>query len=677
MHTHPRRPNPRLALALLSLLTLVLTAGQCNDANNSPPTADAGDDRTVVAGEPVTLDGNASSDPDNDPLSFAWAFESTPAGSGAALADADTPTPRFTPDVAGEYEVTLTVSDGRLEASDGVSVTALPPGSPRIEEFDASPAVIPSGGSATLSWSVSGDEPLTLVMDGGVGVVSGESSVEVTPASTTTYTLTAVNAIGSASAQTTVVVNDPPSVTSFAPERVEVAGRPLRFAWSVSDPDGDTLRCTLEPGDGASSVVVDDCTVNTDASYVYDHGGRFTATLSVEDDDGEVATAEAEVPILDRLAPSDGDAARAFGRSVAVSGSTLVVGASDGESSGAETGAVYVFAHDGERWAPQGKLVAGDGSAGDLFGLSVAVDGDTALVGAPGDGSRGSAYVFERDGATWTEVDKLFPSEGGARDFGVAVALDRSVAVVGAPGSSGGGSAYLFARSSAGWSEVTPIAAALPSSERRFGAAVAISGDRVVVGAPSFDDESNAFGVAHAFRCVNVIAPTQIPSRPCAGPKWVEEKWFEPDEPSSLDSFGHSVAIDGVTAMVGAPRRDGRGSVFVFERSGTAWTEVDELSSGRPGTFERFGFSIVVEGDVAVVGAPNDDDEGDNAGAVYVFTRTGGVWTESDKLTAADGSAFDLFGHAVAVSRSTVVVGTGANNLGQEVEQGFAYVLGP
>jgi hypothetical protein len=218
----------------------------------------------------------------------------------------------------------------------------------------------------------------------------------------------------------------------------------------------------------------------------------------------------------------------------------------------------------GAVWNEQDKLVAGDPAQGDRFGDSVAVDGDTAVIGAPRDShgpgfSWGSAYVFTRSGGNWSQQQKLIPSDIAAEDlFGHSVAVDGDIAVIGSPrddqtGFDDAGSAYVFTRSGATWTEHQKLVASDPEFEAHFGSSVAIDGDLIVIGA------SRAHLLSGGAERVYVFSQS-------AG------VWSEQERLSSTqadDGFGVSVAVEGNRFLAGAPYHSvlgsGPGATFVFE----------------------------------------------------------------------------------------------------------------
>ena len=350
-----------------------------------------------------------------------------------------------------------------------------------------------------------------------------------------------------------------------------------------------------------------------------------------------------------------------FGYSVAVSGDTVVVGAysedsaatgvngDQSDNSVTDSGAVYVFVRSGTAWTQQAYLKASNTGAGDFFGYSVAVSGDTVVVGAYGEDSNatgvngneadesaeaaGAAYVFVRSGTTWTKHAYLKASNTGVGDY--------------------------------------------------FGSSVAISGDTVVVGA--FREDSNTTGINgnQADNSVTDSGAAYVFTR--SGTTWMQHAYLKASNTGGGDYFAYSVAVSGDTVVVGAYREDSSatgvnglqannlardsGAAYVFTRSGTTWTQQAYLKAGNTGEFDYFGTSVAVSGDTVVVGALGEDGSATgvngapqagrvgDSGAAYVFVRIGTAWTQQAYLKASNTGREDYFGYAVAASGDTVVVG--------------------
>jgi hypothetical protein len=346
-----------------------------------------------------------------------------------------------------------------------------------------------------------------------------------------------------------------------------------------------------------------------------------------------------------------------FGISVAIDGETALVGVWQDDDKGVDSGAAFVFVRSGGVWCEQQKLTAVDGQAGDRFGWSVALSGDTALLGAErdddGGADAGSAYVFVRTDGTWSQQEKFVPGDAAAGDeLGWSVALDGDTALVGAdrdddPAAGADvGAVYVFVRTGSGWNQQQKLTAADGAPDDLFGQSVALSGDTALVGAASDDDKGGGSGSAYVFVRTSGA--------------WSQQQKLTAGDGAAGDLFGWSVALRGDTALVGAPRDDDKGtdsgSAYVFVRSG-AWSEAQKLTAQDGVADDEFGFSVALDGNVALVGAYGANGNGDDAGAAYVFVQAGGKWNEQEKFDAPDGAPDDRYGWAVALSGDTALIG--------------------
>ena len=411
----------------------------------------------------------------------------------------------------------------------------------------------------------------------------------------------------------------------------------LRYAkLKAWDADGRVLASRMEVGDGAVVLVVADA------------GARYPVTI-----DPFITAQQAK---LGPEVTGDGAAEDCFGYSVAISGDTALVGAYQDDDKGSNSGSAYVFTRDGTTWSQQAKLIADDGEVGDWFGTSVALHGDTALVGAYRDdddgNDSGSAYVFTRSDTNWIQQAKLTANDGAEMDyFGYSVALAGDTALVGAYADddkgSISGSAYVFTRSGSTWTQQAKLTAADGAAGDCFGWSVALSGDTALVGAYADDDNGVNSGSAFVFTR--------------DGTTWNQQAKLTAGESAAGDNFGTSVALSGDTVLIGAYKDDDKGtdsgSAYVFTRDGTNWIQQAKLTADDGATYDYFGYSVALSGDTALVGAYQDDDKGDNSGSAYVFTRSGTTWTQQAKLIANDGTASDWFGTSVALHGDTALVG--------------------
>ncbi len=335
-------------------------------------------------------------------------------------------------------------------------------------------------------------------------------------------------------------------------------------------------------------------------------------------------------------------------------------------------------AGQGPQFSFQQKLWAGDGTANDIFGHAVALDGDTLVVGAYGDmldsndGQHGSVYVFTRSGSTWTEQQKLVAGAGAnSLWFGHAVALDGDTLVVGAYGDTIGsnpwqGSVYVFTRSGSTWTQQQRLIADDGQASDHFGWSVAVDGDTLLVGA-MYDYANAGQGSAYVFTR--------------SGSTWTQQPKLIAGDGEAGDHFGWSVALDGDTLLVGAPEDNidvnaDQGSAYVFTRSRATWTQQQKLFADDGKASDHFGRAVALDGDTLVVGA-KDDDFGANLdrGSAYVFTSNGAFWALQQKLSAGDGAFADEFGWSVALDGDTLLVGASEKNIGANTDQGSAYVF--
>ena len=372
-----------------------------------------------------------------------------------------------------------------------------------------------------------------------------------------------------------------------------------------------------------------------------------------------------------KLVANDGAMDDQFGRSVAISGDLVVVGAAGDDDQGGLSGSAYVFARNQggpNAWGQIAKLTANDGTVGDSFGLSVSVSGDLVVVGAPADNNSGSAYVFARNQSgpnAWGQVAKLTTNDVVANDaFGTSVSISNDQVVVGASRGhiSNTGSAYVFARNQGGsnaWGQVAKLIANDGMAGDFFGVAVSISGDQIIVGAPDNDDQGNNSGSAYIF------------ARNQGGPDaWGQVAKLLASDGAANDHFANAVSISSDQVVVGAAldsdQGSSSGSAYIFARNQggpNAWGQVAKLiaNDGMAGDFfGGFGDAVSISGDQIAVGAFGDNDRGSASGSAYVFARSQGgsnTWGQVAKLTANDGMTGDNFGFSVAISANQMVIG--------------------
>ena len=356
---------------------------------------------------------------------------------------------------------------------------------------------------------------------------------------------------------------------------------------------------------------------------------------------------------LESLLPADGSAGDEFGISVALSDKTALIGAyKDRNGSSANTGSAYIFEQGSDgKWTETTKLVASDFASDDRFGLCVDLTGDMALIGVYQNDDNGltsgSAYVFQRqmDGQ-WLESIKLLPSDGIDGDgFGASVSISSSIAIVGAPfadpAGTSSGSAYVFIRSDDGnWIESAKLTASDADGGDYFGFSVAIMGTTAMVGAWGDDEKAEDAGSVYIFE--------QQPDG-----SWIETAKLMASNGTSGDYFGYSLAMSGSTAIVGAFQEESEpGTAYIFEKQvDSTWLETSILNSADGAASDRFGLSVDLSGNTAIVGAYQD-------GSAYLFRRmSDGSWIETEKLVDGSGQSGDQFGYNVAISGSNSLIG--------------------
>ncbi len=400
-------------------------------------------------------------------------------------------------------------------------------------------------------------------------------------------------------------------------------------------------------------------------------GGSFIIAMAVL---SPAARGQCVANELTTLTGSDAAEFDYAGKSVSVSGDVAVVGSNE-DDVGLDSGTAYIFRAIAGKWEQEAKLIASDGADFDFLGRSVAISGDTVLVGAYADDdageSSGSAYVFRFDGLQWNEEANLTASDASLGDrFGLAVALSNDVAVIGAAfdrdGGSYTGSAYVYRFDGADWVEEAKLTAADAKPNDLFGYFVAVSGDRVVVGTPLDDELGNDAGAVHVYRF--------------DGRSWNLEARLAASDAAPFDQFGFSVAVSDDRVAVGAHLDDDAGSrsgaAYIFRFDGAEWVEEAKLTASDAAALDQFGAAISISSDTVVIGAHGNDHAGPQSGAAYVYRFDGLSWIEQAKLISSDADEDDRFGRSVSVSGDTAVVGAWLNTTGNGFWSGSAYVFG-
>jgi hypothetical protein len=388
----------------------------------------------------------------------------------------------------------------------------------------------------------------------------------------------------------------PPALSPEWVEQKIVAGDGAmgdQFAWTVAF-SGDTALV------GASFAAVG-ANARQGVVYVFERaGGVWTQVQKLVADDG-----------------ATGDA---FGSTIAVSGDTALISAIRATVDGhANQGAVYAFTRTPTGWTQTQKLVADDGAESDDFGYALRMTPTTALIGAPfAQASRGKAYVFSLQAGTWTQTQVLLADDGAGGDlFGESIGLDGDQALVGAlyasiNGNDAQGAVYAFAASGGQWSQVQKLVADDGVGEDQFGTSIAMSGDTALVSAigATVDDVPRR-GAAYVLTR--------------AGGQWSQSAKLVAPEGGENENFGYSVALDGGTALVGVPfatvdDNAAQGAAYVYTRSAAGWGAPRKLVAGDGAATAFFGWSAALASGRAAVGAIGTTVDGRAfQGAAYLY----------------------------------------------------------
>jgi hypothetical protein len=412
------------------------------------------------------------------------------------------------------------------------------------------------------------------------------------------------------------------------------------------------------------------------------------------------------------LKASNTDGGDWFGSAVAVWGDTLAVGAriedsgatgvngNEADNSALDSGAAYVFTRSGGIWTQQAYLKGSNTRAGDRFGYWVDLEGDTLVVGAPLEDSTGVVYVFTRMGGVWSQQASLKPSNARAGDwFGSSVAVSGDTVVVGArfedSGATGvdgnqadntapdSGAAYVFTRTAGVWTQQAYLKGSNTRAGDHFGFSVDVSENTVVAGARFEDSGAMVIGGNQADTSAPDSGAAYVFTR--TGGAWSQEAYVKASNTGAGDGFGNGVALAGDTLVVGAPFEDSgatgingsqtdnnapdSGAAYVFTRTGGAWSHEAYVKASNTGAGDNFGFHVAMAPDTLLIGSILEDsaalgvngNQTDNSaldsGAAYVFSRTGGTWSQPTYVKASNTGGGNWFAASLAVEGNTVAVG--------------------
>lgn len=370
-----------------------------------------------------------------------------------------------------------------------------------------------------------------------------------------------------------------------------------------------------------------------------------------------------------QLIPSDAASGDSFGSSVAIAGDVLAIGApSDDDVGGVNQGSVRVYRWYQTGWVPQRTLLASDGLAADVLGTSVAASGRWIAAGAtgadlPGAASAGAVYMFEWNGTTWAQLQKLTsPAPFGGDVFGTSVAMEDGRLVVGAPGVDvsgrlSQGAAYVFRYTPAGWVLEATLTANDGLANDTFGEDVAIHGDRIVVGS----DGAAVGGVLNA-GAAYVYRRT--------GNTWVQEQKLVASDGTASDLFGDAVAIGDKVIAVGAYAAEGpagasQGAAYLFRYNSLigVWEQREKILAIDAASSDQFGSRVAIDGQYLLIGSSFDDVagiSGTNHGSAHLYrwTTDSGQTNKPVLIYTPPGAASgDGLGESLAISSQFIALG--------------------
>ncbi len=449
-----------------------------------------------------------------------------------------------------------------------------------------------------------------------------------------------------------------PLLPGFEPGRlsysveVSVLTSEVRITPTATDPAAAITvnGATVQSGITSSDIILD--LGNNEISVVVNGGEAYTITIN------------RGAAVIEQMAygkASNTDLGDKFGVSVSLSGDTLAIGArgEDGNATGVggngndnnaiDSGAVYIFRRDGSTWAQEAYLKASNTNLSDRFGVSISLSGDTLAVGA-------------------------FSEDSNAKGIGGDEADNTAIS---------SGAVYIFDRNGSTWTQSAYLKASNADSGDLFGFSVSLSGDTLAVGATS--EDSNASGVGGQENDNNAPDSGAVYVFARVDNTWTQEAYIKASNTEGNDLFGSSLSLFGNSLAIGARGEDSSatgvggigndnsaadsGAVYIFTRTGTVWSQEAYIKASNTGEDDRFSISMSLFGNTLAVGANNEDsnatgvggDESDNSiessGAVYIFTRSGTVWTQAAYLKASNSDLGDQFGASVSLSGDTLAIG--------------------
>ncbi len=362
-----------------------------------------------------------------------------------------------------------------------------------------------------------------------------------------------------------------------------------------------------------------------------------------------------------------------FGSSVSIYGDSCIIGAYLEDTGEDNAGSVYIFTRSGTSWSLEQEIHNPSPTADDYFGSSVAIYGDTCIIGAyqedTGGSAAGSVYIYTRSGTTWSLQQEIHnPSPTADDKFGYRVSIYSDSCIIGAyledTGEDDAGSVYIYTRSGTTWSLEQEINNPSPVADDKFGDRVSIYGDTCIISAYGDDTGESSAGSVYIYTR--------------SGTTWSLEQEINNPSPTADDYFGYSVSIYGDTCIISASHEDTgfdqAGSVYIYTRSGTTWSLEQEIHNPSPTADDRFGFSVSIYSDTCIISASYEDTGESGAGSAYIYTRSGTSWSLEQEIHNPSPTADDNFGWSVSIYSDSCIIGAYQEDTGAD-SAGSAYVF--
>jgi len=374
------------------------------------------------------------------------------------------------------------------------------------------------------------------------------------------------------------------------------------------------------------------------------------------------------------LLSNDRDINDKFGNSVSLENNRALIGANSDDENGNSAGAAYIFEKINYEWLQTAKLIADDGDEDDSFGVSVSLSGDTALVGSvfeqeiTQNESIGAVYVFELDNNNWTQTAKLTAEDGSPDNkFGESVSVSGDRALVAAHGDNGFvGAVYVFDRVDGEWEQSAKLTASDFDANDLFGRSISLLGDRALIGSSNNgagnDDET---GAVYIFDLVNGVwteTVKLVADDGLAGDKFGRSVSIDVDR-----VLIGAPGFDNPDAL--CPTPNNFGAAYIFDLENDTWTQTAKVFDTDGCGLDSFGKSVSLSGDQALIGAHGVADNGTSAGAAYVYKFKNGIWSKTEKILASDGATNDRYSRTLSLSNNQILIGAPL----KDIKSGTAY----